>query len=93
MTDRRLGREIAAQEKRMDHVNAMIEAKYRRVVRKLLRITVELETIGENEVDVLSRRMAGRFHTITDRVRAFTVELTQDVAWPHEPGIPGTEET
>lgn len=61
------------------------ERAYARLVRKLLKVTVELEELGENEMGVLHLRLARRFHRATDSIRRLTVELTQDVQWPHEP--------
>lgn len=81
----RLGREIAEQEKRMDALNEAIAIRHRKLVRKLLRITSQLEDIGENDMDIQSHRLAGHFHTATEKLRALTVELTQSVDWPHEP--------
>lgn len=64
------------------------EREFRKLVRKLLRITVELEEIGETDMGLIRYGLAKRFHRATNSIRALTVELTQDVAWPHEPGIP-----
>lgn len=62
------------------------DAALRRVVRKLHRIAVDMEEMGQNDMGWLHLRLARRFHRATDSVRRLAVELTQDVAWPHEPG-------
>ena len=65
------------------------QAAYERLVGELIAHTRALEHIGENDMGVLHERLARRFHTITDKLRALTVELTQDAYWPHEPGLDG----
>lgn len=71
----------------------MSEAReYQALVWKLFVLTEQMMAIGENDMGVLSLRLARRFHHATDSVRRLTEELTEDVLWPHEPGIPGCEE-
>jgi len=70
---------------RLQRWEAEIENQYQALVRKLRRIRDQLETIGETDMGVLSRRLAGRYHTITAKMRALVHELQQDALWPHEP--------
>jgi|KBSMisStandDraft_5_1062788.scaffolds.fasta_scaffold137078_3 hypothetical protein len=65
------------------------ERAYVALVQKLIDQTRALEHIGENDMGVLQLRLAKRFHAVTDKLRALTIELTQDAMWPHEPGLDG----
>lgn len=71
----------------MTKEDAEIERAYCRLVRKMNKLVVEMEDLGENDMGLLHRRLAGRYHRITQSLRLLTIELMQDVQWPHEPGI------
>jgi len=51
---------------------------YLRLVRRMTRIVVAMEELGENEMGVLDRRTAMRFHRLTHRLRLFSIDLVND---------------
>lgn len=64
------------------------ERAFQRLVRKLARQVIQLQTMGEKDMGLLHDRLAGRFHKATAELRALTIDLTQSSMWPHEPGFP-----
>jgi hypothetical protein len=55
------------------------------LVRKLDSIVQQMEVLGENEMGVLHKHTAGRFHDAVDMLRAMSQDLKQDAFWPEEP--------
>lgn len=62
------------------------ERAFYKLMRKLIRQHHLLTIIGENDMGLLHRRYASRFHTVIRNLEFLISDLTQDVAWPHPPG-------
>lgn len=81
----RIGRQLLREESQRAAFNADVERHYRKLCRKLLRVTIQMEEIAENDMGVVGYHRAVRFHALTNRVRLFTVDLVNGVDWPEGP--------
>lgn len=69
--------------------NRAADKAYVKLVRKLIRQYGALDRIGHEDMGLLHRRIASRYHTVTRNLGNLIHDLTQDPAWPDEPRHPG----
>lgn len=79
---------LAQEEAAREAANAASEREFIKLVKKLITLHSRLATIGEQDMGHISHRNALRFHTVTRKLHDLVHDLTQDAAWPHEPGVP-----
>jgi hypothetical protein len=79
---------LAQEEAAREAANRASEREFVKLVKKLISLHSRLATIGEQDMGHISLRNARRFHIVTRKLHDLVHDLTQDAAWPHEPGLP-----
>jgi hypothetical protein len=57
-----------------------------RLIRDLDDLAVRMQRMGATDMGLLAAPQAGKFHRATKAIGDLAYDLSQDVAWPHEPG-------